>query len=343
MRTAPCSLTHGQRLVVDEVGVLDAADPGRDGAGDRAAGVGVCGDVAVRRLGLLDHRLDLGERVLGGVDPVRGRGDAAARHDLDVVRALAQLVPRGGAYRGDPVGDAADARARRVVLVGDPTARARVAVATGLGERLAAEEHLRAGHQPFPLGVVDPVVRAADVTHGREAAAQHPVEDAGRPEGHIGGRELREQLRSAVTAVTCTWQSMSPGRTNFPVASRVATPGLGARWASDVDDPAVEDADVTVPPLARHDIEVAAAANEEAAALLAAIVVHGVKVLPGPAGSRQPDRPWADPRQSPRVRPCGAPARPPMRAGAPSASPDVTRTHAPSREIRDIPVGLPIV
>ena len=65
-------LDDGQRLVVDEVRVLDAANAGLDGAGDRPTGVGVRGHVPVGRLGLLDHRLDLGDRVLRRVDPVGG-------------------------------------------------------------------------------------------------------------------------------------------------------------------------------------------------------------------------------------------------------------------------------
>src|SRR6185437_11383181 len=52
-----------------------------------------------------------------GVDPVRGRGNAARRHHLDVVRTLAQLVTGSRADRVDPVGDAAEARAVVGVLL----------------------------------------------------------------------------------------------------------------------------------------------------------------------------------------------------------------------------------
>ena len=246
------------------------------------------------------------------------------------------------AYRRDPVGDATDARSRRVVLVGDPTARAWVAVAAGLGEGLTAEEQLRAGHQPFPLGVVDPVVGAAYVTHGREAAAQHPVEDAGRPEGHVGGRQLGQEREIGGHRRDVHMAVDEPREDEPPRGVERRHPRARSQASSDVDDPAVEDPNVPVTPLAGHDIEVPAATDEKTATLLAAIVVHGVRSYQVRPGLGSPDRPWADPSSRRGVRPCGAPARPPMRAGAPSASPDVTRTHAPSREIRDISKALPI-
>jgi hypothetical protein len=140
----------GERLVVDEVRMLDTAHPGPDGAGDGPAGVGVCRHVAVRRVGLLDDRLDLREGVLRRVDPVGRRGDAAAGHELDVVSTLPELVAGGLPHRHDPVGHAAEPGPGRVVLVGDLSPRAGVPVAASLRERLPGEEDLRATDQPFP-------------------------------------------------------------------------------------------------------------------------------------------------------------------------------------------------
>ena len=215
------------------------------------------------------------------------------------------------AYRRDPVGDATDARSRRVVLVGDPTARAWVAVAAGLGEGLAAEEHLRAGHQPLPLGVVDPVVGTAQVTHGREAAAQHPVENAGRPEGHVGGRQLGQEREIGGHRRDVHMAVDEPREDEPPRGVERRHPRARSQAGSDVDDPAVEDADVPVAPLAGHDVEVPAAADEKAAALLGAIVVHGVRSYQVRPGLGSPDRTWADPRQSPRDPPLRRSGSPP--------------------------------
>ena len=59
-------------MVVDQVRVLDRADTRPQRPLDRPHRVGVRGDVAVGRLGLLDDRDELLDRVLGGVDPVGG-------------------------------------------------------------------------------------------------------------------------------------------------------------------------------------------------------------------------------------------------------------------------------
>ena len=59
------------RLVVDQVAVFDATNSQPQSAVDGAGGVRVTGDVAVRRVGLLDGSEDLRIAELGGVDAIR--------------------------------------------------------------------------------------------------------------------------------------------------------------------------------------------------------------------------------------------------------------------------------
>ena len=170
--------------------MLDRAHAALQAARDRPRGVGVAGDVQVGRLGLLDGGADLLDGELDAVDPVGGRGDAAAEHELDVVRAAADLLARGAAHLGHAVADPAAHGHGVGRLERHAPAGALVGVAAGLGERLAAEDEARPGEQPLLDGLGEAPIGAADVAHGGEAALEHPAQDAGGVGGDVVGRPL---------------------------------------------------------------------------------------------------------------------------------------------------------
>jgi hypothetical protein len=138
--------------VVDEIAVLDGADTGLDRPVHSTRGVGVRGNIAVDGLGLLDNRAQLPHRVLGGIDPVGGRRDAAGSHYFDVVAAFTQFVAGGGAHRVHAVGDTAGIRARRVIVPQVSTRTAAVPVAARLTERTPAEVQARTADNALGLG-----------------------------------------------------------------------------------------------------------------------------------------------------------------------------------------------
>jgi hypothetical protein len=78
----------------------------------------------------------------------------------------------------------------RVEWYSSATRGARAAVPAGLAERLAAEEDPGCRQQALALRIVDPVVGAPHVADRGEPALEHRLEDACRPEGHVGRRQL---------------------------------------------------------------------------------------------------------------------------------------------------------
>ena len=71
--------------------------------------------------------------------------------------------------------------------------RARVAMAAGLGDRAAGDEHARADEVTALDRLHQPAVGAAGVAHGREAAHQHALEDV---LGLRGDERLRLSARA---------------------------------------------------------------------------------------------------------------------------------------------------
>jgi hypothetical protein len=84
--------------IVDQIAVLDGANPGIGRARDRLRRVGVRTDIAAKGVRFLHGGLHLADRELQAVERIVGRGDAAGHHDLDLVATLAHSprAPRGG-------------------------------------------------------------------------------------------------------------------------------------------------------------------------------------------------------------------------------------------------------
>ena len=118
---------------VDHVAMLDRAGADLDAAPHRDGLIGVRHKVGVGRLRFLHHRPQLVEREMGLLDGNTGN-HAARGHDLDVIRALAQLLTDRAAHVVDSIdhlGDGARAATGRAAEVQLP-APAEVALATGL-------------------------------------------------------------------------------------------------------------------------------------------------------------------------------------------------------------------
>src|SRR5262245_1780877 len=176
--------------LADQVAVLDRAHARLDGVADRGVRVGVGQDVLADCARLLDRRAHLGDRELRGVELVRRRHGAAGGHDLDLVDVAAQLLAHRLAHLGLAVGDRADhadAAVDRLDPLGTPPL---VAVAAGLGDVAAGDEHARAGIDPLVDGLAEAVVGAAGIAHSREALQEAFF---GAPE-RLGRQEARRKI-----------------------------------------------------------------------------------------------------------------------------------------------------
>ena len=123
-------------------------------------------------------------------------GDAtpAPGHDLDLVRALAKLVPGGPPALVDAVRDAAELLRRGLAGAGDDV-RGRgpgpeVGVPAGLGEGEAGDEKSRADEEAVLHRVRHPAVGAARVPDGGEAPHQHRLHELAGVRGHVGDRHV---------------------------------------------------------------------------------------------------------------------------------------------------------
>ncbi|KAM0664232.1 hypothetical protein ACQRIU_006815 [Beauveria bassiana] len=85
-----------RRVRVEQVAVLDAADAIVHCVPDGPRRVRVRRHVRPVAVGHVGDGADLGRRELSVLDAVRRAGHAAADHDLDEIRALAELLPRRG-------------------------------------------------------------------------------------------------------------------------------------------------------------------------------------------------------------------------------------------------------
>jgi hypothetical protein len=227
--------------------VLDRAHAGLDGVADRGVRVGVGQDVLADRARFLDGRAHLGDRELRGVELVGGRHRAARGHDLDLVHVAPQLLAHGLAYFGFAVGDRADHADAAVDRIDPLGASPLVAVAAGLGDVAAGDEHARAGIDPLVDGLAEAVVGAAGIAHRRE-----PLHQAffGAPE-RLGGQEARRQIAMLVGDVALDGADVhvrvgEPGheRRALAVEGRHRS-GQGANTAAghDLLDPVVLDDD----------------------------------------------------------------------------------------------------
>src|SRR5438132_705047 len=142
-------------------------------------------------------RAHLADRELRGIELVGRRHGPAGGHDLDLVYVAPELLAHGLAHLGLAVcdrADHADAALDRIDPLGAP---ALVAVAAGLRDVVARDEHPRPGIDPVVDGLAEPVVGAAGVAHGREPLQQALLGAAQR----LGGQEARRQVAVLVCDV----------------------------------------------------------------------------------------------------------------------------------------------
>ncbi len=88
--------------------VFDALDAGGDRLSDRPRNVCVHGYIGTPIIGRLDRGANLRLGVLGRFDRIVGRGDATARHELDLACALSQLLSCSQANLIGAVGNGCD-------------------------------------------------------------------------------------------------------------------------------------------------------------------------------------------------------------------------------------------
>ena len=177
-------------LGIDQVAVLDAADPRLHGGAHGLARVRVGEHVLAHGLRFLDGRAHLLDGVLRGVQLVARRHGAARGHDLDLVDVVAQGLARGLAHLVGAVRD--DADHARAALDGIVPFRppSLVAVPTRLREVLARDQHARAGMNALRHRLAKAVVGPARIPHRGEALQErllHAADGLGHDEA--GGQE----------------------------------------------------------------------------------------------------------------------------------------------------------
>ena len=174
--------------------MLDRAHAGADRALDGFRRIGVGKHVTAKGLRLFDGGRDFVLRELQAVERVPRRGHAAGDEDLDLVCALAELFAHGLAHVAHAVGCLHQERQRVAALAGRLTCRpaAGVAVAAGHADGASRNEEAWAVNGAVFDSLPYAPVRAAGVPDGREATAQHVLEQLGRFRGHEGQRVVLE-------------------------------------------------------------------------------------------------------------------------------------------------------
>ena len=169
--------------------MLDAAHASLDAIDDPLGDVDVGHHPLLYRPGLVDRGRYFLHGELGRVKRVGGRGGSPAGHDLELVGAGAELLPRRLPYLGNAV---ADGRYR-----GQPVARpgsapvvplAHVAVAAGLGDVGLAGEYARPRNESGLNGHLEAVIAATGVPDGGEPGHQRFPENAGHGVGRRSPR-----------------------------------------------------------------------------------------------------------------------------------------------------------
>ena len=172
--------------------VFDALDAGGDRLPDRARRIGVYGHIGAPILGSLDRGTNLRFGVLGRFDRIVGRGDAAARHQLDLARAMPQLLSRAQADLIGAVGDGCDALDLGVAQ--RPAQRPRnlkekpkVSMARGLRDESARGIDARTKHHTFVDRALEPEHGTTKVAHRRETPHQRRFRLSRSQQMEIGG------------------------------------------------------------------------------------------------------------------------------------------------------------
>ena len=181
--------------------MFDALHAGGDRALDRDGRVRVHGDVGAPVLGGFNGGAQLGLGEGGRVERAVGRCHAAARRQLDLRRALHELLAHAHAnfirtvrdHGGSgqlPAGLRCAERSRQFEWL------AEVAVTTGDGDDGAGREDARAGNRALVDGALESEGRPTHVANGRESAHQrvrrlgacHEIEVADVPREQRCGR-----------------------------------------------------------------------------------------------------------------------------------------------------------
>jgi hypothetical protein len=231
---------------VDQIGVLDRADPVVDGAANRFRCIGMGQDIGMPRPRLLDDGAHLVIAVLQVPDRVVGRGDPARRHDLDLGRALAQLVARRAAAFVHAVGDSREARAILTAGAADDRASSRpqIAMAAGLAQRLPGRKQPRPADEPLRHRLGESAIGAAGVPHAGEPAREHALEHPTRLEGNQRQRLLGQPRQGGVDSDNVNMRIDQSGHQGLP--GEVDRLGIrsGYRPIRDFLDPITVDQDV---------------------------------------------------------------------------------------------------
>src|SRR6185369_4204204 len=177
---------------IDQGAVLDATHAELHAAADRAGGMAVGSDIGAPLDALVDDGADLVFTILVHPDRIGGRRHTARAHDLDAVRALAQLFARGldalvhtVGHDGHRVENRARTGADRLIprrFLDWPE----IAVAARHRQDLARVEEARTDEQPVSGCFVQPVIAAANIAYRGESALQRVREHAQRMRGAIG-------------------------------------------------------------------------------------------------------------------------------------------------------------
>ncbi len=194
---------HLQRLLVDQVTVLDDLDPGLQRVAHRLIGVGVHGDVGIPLLGGLHGRGEFVDAVLDRVERIEFGRDTTACHDLDGRGAVAKALTHGAFDFRRPVGDQAEtsgppvgrAEDRRMRLV----VRAPIGVPARLGDRHGRGVDPWTRNDAFVDRLCEALRRPADVPDCGPAAHQHALGFPGRARRNVhpvlGCLDLRRRHR----------------------------------------------------------------------------------------------------------------------------------------------------
>jgi len=161
-------------------------------------------DVEACHLGLVGHRGDLLLGILIGRDAVGWGRHTTVRHDLDVMRTLADFIAHGASQLGDAVAQARDAGYPigwvLVILSAGPI----IAVPAGGRQGLAAVDDTRPLDTALGHGPRYAEVSSARIAHRGETAMQHAPRDF---EGACSG--IQRRLDSECRQVRCALQDVA--------------------------------------------------------------------------------------------------------------------------------------
>ena len=205
--------------------MLDAFDAGGNGLSDRPGRIGMYGHIGAPIFGGLDRGANFRFGVLGRFDRIVGRGDATARHQLDLARAVPQLLPRAQAHLIGAVGDGCDALDLGVAqrpaqcprnLEDEP----KISMARGLRDESARRIDARTNHDAFVDGALEPEHGTAEVAYRGETSHQRRFCLTRRQQLKVGGvgghqEDLRRRCHECMPMrVNEAWHQHAPVRRN---------------------------------------------------------------------------------------------------------------------------------